>query len=105
VRLEGLRQLKKANYFVGNETCDFPAFNIVRQPSSIQRLRDRKRGNVTCSGSCLTLIKRPGRVAHILPSSGSVDLKLYSRSHALIACGLIKHTDNFTYLIDMMKRT
>jgi hypothetical protein len=37
VRLEGLRQLKKFNYLIGNRTRDLPACSIVPQPTTLPR--------------------------------------------------------------------
>jgi hypothetical protein len=37
VRLEGLGQLKKSNYLIGNRTCDLPACSIV--PQRLNQLR------------------------------------------------------------------
>jgi hypothetical protein len=35
VRLEGLVQLKKTNYLIGNRTPDFPDCSIVPQPTTL----------------------------------------------------------------------
>jgi hypothetical protein len=38
MRLEGLRQLKKVNDFIGNRTRDLPACSTVPQPTTLPRV-------------------------------------------------------------------